>query len=61
MTGIPKLTAPAVCSLLARMMLDGKADADNQTLKITVPVLRPDVLHPCDVAEDVAIAFGYNR
>jgi len=26
-----------------------------------VPPTRSDVLHPCDIAEDVAIAYGYNN
>jgi len=28
--------------------------------RITVPVSRTDVLHACDIAEDLAIAYGYN-
>lgn len=28
---------------------------------MSVPPTRSDVLHACDVAEDVAIAFGYNN
>ena len=30
-------------------------------LDISIPPTRTDVLHACDVAEDVAIAFGYNN
>lgn len=30
-------------------------------LAVSVPPTRSDVLHACDVAEDVAIAFGYNN
>jgi phenylalanyl-tRNA synthetase beta chain len=30
-------------------------------LNVLVPPTRSDVLHACDVAEDVAIAFGYNN
>lgn len=26
-----------------------------------IPPTRHDILHPCDVAEDVAIAYGYDR
>lgn len=26
-----------------------------------VPCTRPDILHPCDIMEDVAIAYGYNN
>ena len=30
-------------------------------LRLEVPLYRSDVLHPCDVAEDLAISFGYNN
>ena len=30
-------------------------------LDVSIPPTRTDVLHACDVAEDVAIAFGYNN
>ena len=33
----------------------------NTTLSVSVPPTRSDVLHACDVAEDVAIAHGYNN
>lgn len=29
--------------------------------KVEVPFYRNDVMHPCDVAEDLAIAVGYNK
>lgn len=34
--------------------------AANKGDKISaiVPITRPDVLHACDIAEDLAIAFG---
>jgi len=34
---------------------------DAQTIKVLVPITRPDVLHPCDIAEDLAIAYGYEK
>jgi len=34
---------------------------DKKILKIYAPPTRPDVLHPCDIQEDVAIAYGYNK
>jgi len=34
---------------------------NEKELSITVPVCRTDVLHPCDIAEDLAIAYGYNK
>lgn len=35
--------------------------ADETSIKVTVPITRPDVLHPCDIAEDLAIAYGYEK
>ena len=49
----------AMAALLCRMQLPTKIDAG--TLRVEVPPTRSDILHPCDVAEDVAIAFGYNN
>lgn len=28
---------------------------------VTIPCYRTDILHPCDIIEDVAIAYGYNN
>lgn len=33
----------------------------GDTLQVHVPPTRSDVLHACDVVEDVAIAYGYNN
>ncbi len=30
-------------------------------VEVTIPPTRHDVLHPCDIYEDVAIAHGYNN
>lgn len=30
-------------------------------IKVTVPPTRSDILHPVDVVEDVAIAYGFNK
>merc|ERR1712137_641682 len=35
--------------------------AGDETVKVLVPPTRSDILHECDIAEDVAIAFGYNN
>lgn len=49
----------AMAALLCRMQLPTKIDGD--VLRVEVPPTRSDILHPCDVAEDVAIAYGYNN
>lgn len=57
------LPVPALAELLGRMnvdvCLDGPADAAAITCR--VPLLRSDVLHPIDIAEDVAIAYGLGK
>ena len=34
---------------------------NDQTLLVEVDAIRTDILHPCDLAEDVAIAHNYNK
>lgn len=57
------LEAEEVTRLLKRMQLHAKQSisADKCYISIAVPPTRSDILHPCDVMEDVAIAFGYNE
>ena len=43
------------------MGLVAKETKDNNTkMIIEVPPTRSDILHACDIAEDIGIAFGYN-
>jgi len=35
--------------------------AGDQLLRVLVPPTRADVLHECDIIEDLAIAYGYNK
>ncbi|KAL7223202.1 hypothetical protein ACSBR1_024798 [Camellia fascicularis] len=61
--GVP-LEANEVAGLLNKMQLHAKkSDSGDKrsTFTVSVPPTRSDILHPCDVAEDVAIAFGYNE
>lgn len=52
--------APAeAISLLRRMRYDAVADGD--TIRVLAPAYRTDLLHEFDVAEDLAIAWGYDR
>jgi phenylalanyl-tRNA synthetase beta chain len=34
---------------------------DNKTFKVSVPVTRYDIMHPCDVVEDIGVVFGFNN
>lgn len=56
------LTAEEICKLLEKMSFIAKPSAtDADIIDIEVPVTRADVLHQCDIMEDVAIAYGYNN
>uniref|UniRef100_A0A6N2NIA7 phenylalanine--tRNA ligase n=1 Tax=Salix viminalis TaxID=40686 RepID=A0A6N2NIA7_SALVM len=57
------LEAEKVTSLLNRMQLRAEhsvLDDNNCNINVLIPPTRSDILHPCDVMEDVAIAYGYN-
>ncbi|KAH8953309.1 hypothetical protein BDL97_08G018100 [Sphagnum fallax] len=54
------LQALEMAELLNRMQLSATVKSDAK-LKVLVPPTRSDILHSCDVAEDVAIAYGYNN
>lgn len=34
---------------------------DDTVLEVTVPPTRSDILHPVDIAEDIGVAFGFNK
>ena len=55
------LPPATMASLLSRMGLGAAASARGDVIRVRVPPTRSDVLHACDVAEDVAIAHGYNN
>lgn len=59
-----RLSASDVEEYLKKMGLVsiGTTEVDNCTIiKTEVPPTRSDVLHPCDIMEDVAVAYGINR
>lgn len=47
-------------TMLRRMQLPAVAKDDN-TIAVTVPIIRSDVLHACDVMCDVAVGYGFNN
>jgi phenylalanyl-tRNA synthetase beta chain len=53
------LSSEEAVELLRRMRYDARAD--GRTLQVLAPAYRTDILHPFDVAEDLAIAWGYDR
>eukprot|EP00904_Undaria_pinnatifida_P007512 jgi/Undpi1/3891/HiC_scaffold_16.g07259.m1 len=62
-----KIEVEEICRLCTKMQL-GPAEAIEMEgeggrepgVKVTVPPTRSDILHPVDVVEDVAIAYGFN-
>jgi len=56
-----KFVPEKLVALLKTMSLPGTLSSDNSTIDISVPITRSDILHECDVMEDVAIAYGYDN
>ncbi|RKF73182.1 Phenylalanine--tRNA ligase beta subunit [Golovinomyces cichoracearum] len=51
-----------ICDLLTKMCYSAKPISTAQNLiEVTVPITRADVLHQCDLMEDFAIAYGFNK
>ena len=55
-----RFEAQEVASILGKMQLKSRVDEEGM-VRVMAPITRSDVLHPCDIYEDVAIAFGYNN
>jgi len=55
------LDTPTIITLLARMGLHVTSDDAHKSLRVLVPPTRSDILHACDVVEDVGIAYGFNN
>jgi len=51
-----------IAELLKKMSLRAKPSSTNsELLDVEIPITRSDILHQCDIMEDVAIAYGYNN
>ena len=59
-TGIKDISPEDILSNLQKMELDGKV-LNEKEIEVTVPITRSDILHQCDIAEDLAISYGYNN
>jgi phenylalanyl-tRNA synthetase beta chain len=55
------LTADEIACLLTKMGLKAKPAANNEDIRVDVPPTRHDIIHKCDVMEDVGIAYGYDN
>ncbi|KAF8363610.1 fars-3 [Pristionchus pacificus] len=54
------LEGEEMASLLVKMSLKAKA-LDQHTLHVVIPPTRHDILHECDIVEDVGVAYGFNK
>ena len=60
-TGL-SLTSAEIIPLLERMTLSAsQSSADPDEIVVEVPPTRPDIFHECDIVEDTAIAYGFNK
>lgn len=55
-----KLTSEQILSYLKRSSLSGEI-LDAGTYRVAVPFWRADILHACDIIEDIAICYGYKN
>jgi len=54
-------SADEVARMLRRMQLGAEVTGGGEAVAVKVPITRSDILHACDIYEDVAIGFGYNN
>ena len=59
-TGIYDILPEKITKLLEKMELSAKIISPNE-IEVLAPITRSDILHPCDIAEDLAISYGYNN
>ena len=48
-----------MAKLLSKMGLVSKFE--NEKIVSSIPPTRHDILHPCDIMEDVAVAYDFNK
>lgn len=54
------ISAAEMAKLLRKMGLNTQVKSDRE-LSVEIPPTRSDVIHVCDLIEDVAISYGYNK
>ena len=56
------LSAEDICNLLKRMSLQARpSTSSSDAVDVQIPPTRADILHQCDIMEDVAVAYGFNN
>ncbi|TPX48849.1 phenylalanine---tRNA ligase [Synchytrium endobioticum] len=56
-----KIPSYEIARILTKMSYRTKLSSDGKQVIVQVPPTRSDVLHACDIIEDVAIGFGYDH
>ncbi len=57
-----KETPERICELLAKMCYKAVPSRTNPNIiDVSIPQTRADVLHQCDIMEDVAVGYGFNN
>lgn len=59
-TGL-SVSASQASELLNKMQLEARPTNNGAFVEVNIPVTRSDILHGCDIMEDVAIAYGFNN
>ncbi|KUI64085.1 Phenylalanine--tRNA ligase beta subunit [Cytospora mali] len=60
-TGLDE-TPERICQLLTKMAYAATPSSEDKNLiEVSIPPTRADVLHQCDIMEDLAICYGYNN
>uniref|UniRef100_A0A6G1SD82 Phenylalanine--tRNA ligase beta subunit n=1 Tax=Aceria tosichella TaxID=561515 RepID=A0A6G1SD82_9ACAR len=55
------LSSYDIANLLTKMGIKTKPMANGEDIELFVPPTRHDIIHKCDVMEDVGIAYGYDN
>ena len=57
-----KLSTEEMAAQLKKMSLKAtQSSKSDDILDVAIPITRPDVLHPCDIMEDVGVGYGFNN
>ena len=59
-SGIHDIIPEEILKCLKKMELNGKI-LNEKEIEVSAPITRSDILHQCDIAEVLAIAYGYNN
>ncbi|KAJ3268353.1 hypothetical protein HDV01_003092 [Terramyces sp. JEL0728] len=56
-----KAAPEELATYISRMSLDAKVSADKKEIVCDIPITRSDILHACDIMEDAAVAYNFNK